>query len=78
MGLLATADDHGQQSHAYVHAVLGLAEVGRPGVVVELFADLEDSGQGMHDNRPATGSGHQLGCHYKLAATLQSQKKNQT
>ena len=37
------------QGHAHVLAVEGLAEIGGPGVVIHLYADLIDPGQGVQD-----------------------------
>jgi len=41
---------HEQQSHAHIHAVLGLAEVCSPRIQVKLAAYLVDTWQWMHDD----------------------------
>lgn len=68
---LTLTEDHGQQCHPDVHTVLSLTEVGSPRIDVDFLADLEDTGQRMHDDHTTFGTGHDLrGQHQATAALL--------
>lgn len=67
---IASTNDHGQQGHTDVHAVLRLPEVGGPWVRVDLPADLVQTRQRMQNNRTLLGPHHMLGRQHQMATAL--------